>query len=155
MPSRRSIERFLAQKHIAVVGVSRHPKEFSRMVFRALRDSGYTLYPVNVRCEGGATVEDQPCYRALADVPEPLDAVLVLVPAVTSAQVVREALAQGVTHIWLHRGGGPGSASEEARELCVQAGVDVVDGACPLMFLEPVRGVHRFHRFLSRRRISA
>ena len=30
--------------------------------------------------------------------------------------------------------------------LCHEAGVDVVEGACPMMFLEPVGWFHRLHR---------
>jgi hypothetical protein len=40
-------------------------------------------------------------------------------------------------------------------ELGSDAGVLVVDGACPLMFDEPVGGVHRVHRYFVRRRLAA
>ena len=54
-----------------------------------------------------------------------------------------------VDHIWLFKGiGGPGAVSDEAVELCRKAHVNVVEGACPLMFLEPVGVAHRVHRGL-------
>jgi hypothetical protein len=31
----------------------------------------------------------------------------------------------------------------------------MIDGACPLMFEEPVRGIHRIHRAMIRRRFAA
>jgi len=34
--------------------------------------------------------------------------------------------------------------------MCRDAGIDVVAGACPLMFLDPVKGFHKFHRTLRR-----
>ncbi len=57
--------------------------------------------------------------------------------------------------VWLHRGVGTGAVSERAVELCREAGVAVVDGACPLMFAEPVGAFHKLHRMISRRRIAA
>jgi predicted CoA-binding protein len=88
-------------------------------------------------------------------VPDPVDGVLVMVPARIAADVVRDAISRGIPRVWLHRGIGAGSVSREAVALCKQAGIAVVDGACPLMFLEPVKSIHRFHRFFSGRRIAA
>jgi hypothetical protein len=51
-------------------------------------------------------------------------------------------------------GAGRGAVSDEAVARCREAGVEVVAGACPFMFDEPVRGVHRLHRFISGRRIA-
>lgn len=36
--------------------------------------------------------------------------------------------------------------SPEAVALCREHGIEVVDGACPLMFSEPVGWFHRVHR---------
>ncbi|MEZ5143777.1 MAG: CoA-binding protein [Acidimicrobiales bacterium] len=47
MPSRAVIDDFLAQEHLAFVGASHDPKEFSATVYRELRDRGYDLHPVN------------------------------------------------------------------------------------------------------------
>jgi hypothetical protein len=37
---------------------------------------------------------------------------------------------------------------------CADHDIEVVDGACPLMFLEPVKGFHKVHRFFAGRRIA-
>lgn len=137
-----------------MVGVSRDTRQFPNAVFRALRNDRRTLYPVNAHPDA-TTVEGQTCYHSLAEVPDPVDGVLVMVPAASALGVVRQAAERGVTRVWLHRGGGPGAVSDEAVAFCHEHGIEVVDGACPLMFSEPVRGVHRFHRLLSRRRITA
>ena len=57
--------------------------------------------------------------------------------------------------MWLHKGIGHGSVSAEAVGLCRLQGVRLIEGACPFMFLDPVRGVHRFHRAVVGRRIAA
>lgn len=156
MPSLRLIHEFLDQPRIAVVGVSRNDKEFANSVFRHLRDDGRdrTVVPVNANADG-APLEGVPSYRSLRDVPGPLDGVIVMVPAAAAADVVRDAVAAGVPRVWLHKGGGPGAVSDEAVAVAREAGVDLVDGACPFMFDEPVHGVHRFHRFFAGRRIAA
>lgn len=152
MPSRAVIERFLAQDHLAFVGVSRDPKAFANSVYRAMRDAGRTMYPVNPHV---ALVEGDRCYPSLADVPDPVDGVVVMVPADAAAGVVRAAIGRGIGRVWLHRGVGTGSVSAEALAVAAAHGLEVVDGACPLMFDGPVGGIHRLHRLLGRGRFAA
>ncbi len=154
MPGRATIDEFLTQRHLAFVGVSRDTHQFANAVYRRLRDDGRVLYPVNAAA-AGAPVEGDTSYATLAEVPDPVDGVVVMVPAPAAAAVVSDALARGVPRVWLHRGAGKGSVSEEAVRLCREAGVAVVDGACPLMFEEPVRGIHRIHRAVSGRKFAA
>ncbi len=155
MPSQALIDRFLGLRHVAVVGASRNDKEFANAVFRHLRDHGRgRCRPVNAAA-GGAEIEGVPSYPSLAEVPDPLDGVLVMVPAAEASDVVRAAAARGRPMIWLHRGAGQGAFSPEAVELCHDLGLDVVDGACPMMFEEPVGAFHKVHRVLVRHRISA
>jgi predicted CoA-binding protein len=60
-----TIRDFLAQKRIAVVGVSHDPKDFSRSLLRTLRQRGYDAVAVNLEL---ASVEDAPCFARLPDV---------------------------------------------------------------------------------------
>ena len=154
MADRRTIEDFLAQRYFAFVGVSRDSKQFANVVYRTLRENGRTFYPVNVAADG-QPIEGDPSYRTVGEVPDPVDGVLVMVPASQAADIVRDAIERGIPRVWLHKGAGRGSVSEEAVALCREAGVAVVDGACPLMFEEPVLGVHRLHRWLVGRRVAA
>ena len=154
MPDRKTIDDFLAQQHVAVVGVSRDPKQFANGVYRRLRAGGRVLYPVNAAA-GGEVLEGDLSYVRLADVPDPVDGVLVMVPAQAAADVVVEAVDRGIPRVWLHRGVGKGSVSPQAMAKCHSNGIAVVDGACPLMFEQPVRGIHHLHRLLAGRRIAA
>lgn len=144
MPSRKAIDDFLQQKRIAVVGVSRDSKQFQNGVFRRLKESGYEVVPVN---PSAAEVEGVPCYPSVTALPQPVDGVLVMVPASRAAAVVQDCQVAGVKRVWLHRGGGPGAVSPEAVALARQAGMSLVDGACPLMFLGG--GLHKVHRFFT------
>ena len=152
MPSRAVIDDFLAQDHIAVVGVSRNPKAFGNVIYRKLRDEGRTVYAVHPETD---SIEGDPCFRSLAAVPDPVDGVVVAVNAAASADVVRAAIARRVPRVWLHRGTGTGAVSDEAVALCRDNGIACVDGACPLMFDEPVGWFHRMHRVFARSRITA
>lgn len=143
MATRAEIDEFLAQPRLGFVGVSRDPKAFSASVYRELRDHGHDLVPVN---PGADVIEGDACCRRVADLPADIDSVLVMVPADRAADVVRDCVDRGVRRVWLHRGVGPSSVSVEAVELCAAAGVTCIDGACPLMFVEPTGLVHRIHR---------
>ncbi len=136
-------EDFLAQRRLAIVGASDEPKNFGRTVYCALRDRGYEVVAVNPSYE---TVAGDPCHADLAGVPGHVDGVVVMVPRDRAADVVRAAAARGITRVWLFRGlGSPGAVSDDALEACAQHGIEVVAGACPLMFLGPVGWFHRVH----------
>jgi predicted CoA-binding protein len=145
-----AVERFLAQPRITVVGASDAKGSFGGTVYRALRDHGYDVVPVN---RVGEAVAGDPGHASLAAAPAPLGAVLVMVGAERAVDVVRDCISLGVEHVWLFQGlGGPGAVSDEALRLLDDHGIDAIAGACPLMFLEPVGLVHRVHRRVRRAR---
>jgi len=144
MASLTAIDDFMAQKRLAFVGVSHDPKEFSVSVYRTLRAAGHELFPVNPHA---AEIEGDACLAEVAELPDDIDGVVVMVPAAASAGVVEACIAKGIPRVWLHKGGGPSSVSDDAVALCREHGVEVIDGACPMMFAEPVGWFHRVHRF--------
>jgi predicted CoA-binding protein len=138
---------FLSAGRIAVVGASDEPKNFGRAIAAALRDHGIDTVAVHPKATSVAGV---PCYRSVAAVPGRVDGVIVMVPSESAAGVVRACVDRGVPRVWLFKGAGPGAVSDEAVQLCRDHDIAVIPGACPLMFLEPVRGVHKVHRALRR-----
>lgn len=138
---------FLAEKRIAVVGVSRHANEAANLIYRKLRDSGYEVFPVNPKAE---ELEGDRCYPDLASIPGGVAAAVIATPPAAARQVVEDCAAAGVRRVWMHRSFGPGSVSDEAVELGRQKGLSVIPGACPMMFLEPVDVGHRCIRWLLR-----
>ena len=144
MATRAAIDDFLAQQHLALVGASRDPKAFSTTVARELRDHGYTIDPVNAEAD---EIDGERCFRSVADLPPDVAGAIIMVAADRAAAAVQACIDQGICRIWLHKGAGPSSVSDEAVALCEERGVSVVDGECPLMFVEPAAAVHRIHRF--------
>ena len=143
MLDRSAIDDFLAQRRIAVVGVTGRSGDFATDVVRELREHGYEVFPVGRSGADGS-------FLSLADVPGPVDGVVVMVGRDDAPGVVEEAAALGVTRVWLFKGVGKGSCSDAGVAAARAHGMTVVEGACPLMFLEPVRSVHRFHRGIRR-----
>lgn len=139
-----SIQGFLGLKRLAVVGVSRNPRDFTRTLFREFQQRGYDVVPVNPNV---SDVEGLACVAHLRDVTPPVEGVLVLTAASATGDVVKECAEAGVHHVWMYRAAGAGAVSPEAVQYCRDIGIDVVDGECPFMFLEGSGWFHRFHGF--------
>ena len=141
-----AIADFLAQKRIAVAGVSREPggKHGGNIVYQRFKERGYQVFAVNPNTD---TVEGgDPCYRSLAAIPGGVDAVVVATRPEVAPSVVRECKELGITRVWMHRSFGGGSVSKEAHEFCRQNGIASLAGGCPLMYGPTSDGGHRFMR---------
>jgi len=142
MASAKAIEAFLDNPSLAVVGVSRSGKKFGNWACRVLRAQGYRVYPVHW---GAPIIDGVRCSARLSDVPERVNAVLVVVPPEHAIDVVREAAAAGIRHVWLQQG----AESPDALRLGAELGLSVIAGECILMFARPT-GIHRVHHWLRR-----
>lgn len=142
--SLQSARAFLATRRIAVVGVSRDEKDFSRFVFRELAKRGLDVVPVNPAL---VEAEGRRAFPRVQDVSPPADAALLMTAPAQTERVLRDCLAAGIRRVWLHRGGGPGAATPAALALCAAEGIDLVQGLCPLMALPDAGLPHRVHHF--------
>jgi uncharacterized protein len=144
MTTRENINDFLSQRRIAVVGVSRNPKEFSRTLFAQFRARGFDVVPVNPHV---AEIEGTPCYKRVQDIQPPVAGALLLTASQVTEQVVRDCAEAGIKRVWI-RGEGVGSVSPQAVAFCEQNGIVVVPGQCPFMFLPDTAIFHRMHGFV-------
>jgi|SRR6478735_5684693 predicted CoA-binding protein len=139
-------EEFLACTRVAVTGVSRDPANHgSNVVYKRLRERGYDVYGVNPNAE---TVEGDPSYPSLEQVPGGVEAVVIGTRPELAEQTMKECIALGITRVWMHRAFGGGSVSEAATQLGRDNGVTVIDGGCPCMFRPTDDGGHRFMRMV-------
>ena len=139
------IEEFLACKRLAMVGLSRNPRDFSARLFEEFQRQGYDIVPVN---PNAAEIQGRVCYPRVQDIqPPPQAALLMTSPNVTEA-VVRDCAQAGIGRIWMYQAGGQGAVSSSALQFCREQRMRVVAGECPFMFLSKVGGIHRFHGFL-------
>lgn len=134
------VEDFLAQKKIAVVGVSDQRETGCNLAYRTFKERGYVVSAVNPRM---TEFEGAPCYPDLTSIPEKPDAVFILTnPNITEA-VVQECVDLGINHVWMHcmMGTKPGltpgmtSVSQDAVRVCRENGIAVIPGSCPNQFL--------------------
>ena len=135
-----SIEAFLAEPAMAVVGVSRSGKGFGNAAARELRRKGYRIHPINPQAD---LIDGERCYRSFAELPEPVRALLVVVPPDQALNVVQEAANAGIRRVWLQQG----AESPLATLACDELGLDVIAGECILMFAKPT-GVHKAHKWI-------
>lgn len=136
---------FLAQHRIAVVGVSRKPSGHgANLVYRRLRDRGYTVFAVNPNAR---TVEGDRAYPDLHSIPGGVDAVVIGTSPERADAIVRQCDELGITRVWMHKGLQPGSVSETAADYCRARGISVIAGACPLMYGPTADFAHRCIRW--------
>jgi uncharacterized protein len=141
MARKASVESFVAERTLAIVGVSRTGRKFGNTVLEELSAKGYTVFPVHPEAtEIGGRV----AYRSLTALPAKVGGVVVVVPRESALQVVQEAHAAGIRRVWLQQGAG----SADAVRFCEANGIDVVDGECILMFASPSAWIHRAHRWV-------
>ncbi len=133
MPTvQQAADEFLANRRIAVTGVSRHPEGHgSNAVYRRLKERGYQVFPVNPNAE---EVEGDPCYPDLASISGGVEAVVVGTRPELAEGTMRECARLGIRHVWMHRSFGQGSFSAQAAEFGRSQGITVIEGGCPLMF---------------------
>ena len=135
----QSILDFVGGKRVAVVGVSRGGKKFGNIAYTELAARGYEVFAVHPEAKeiGGA-----PCYPNLAALQGKVDGVLITVPSQKAMPVLREAAAAGIKNVWLQQG----AESTEATGVAQELGLNLVTGKCILMYAQPVRGFHSWHR---------
>ena len=119
-----ALRQFLAQAAvIAVVGYSDDPSRPSYQIGSFLRDVGYTVYAVNPTL---TSIDGEPVYASLADVPEPIDIVDVFRRSEFLSGVVDEAVAVGAKVVWAQLGVADAQAGAKGEA----AGVAVVQNNC-------------------------
>ncbi|HEY4775083.1 MAG TPA: acetate--CoA ligase family protein [Xanthobacteraceae bacterium] len=108
--------RFLFQpRQVAVIGASRTPGKIGHAVVRNLKAGGFAgaIYPVN---PAGGEVEGVPCLRSVADLPEPADCAITVVPAAQTVEAVRACAEKGVRAAVVGAGGFAEAGTPEGRQ---------------------------------------
>jgi len=138
-----AIQEVLAQRTVALVGVSRGGKKFGNAIYRELKGKGYKVFPVHPQAE---SIEGDPCYPNLKSLPEQAGAVVICVPPAEAERVVQQAFEAGIKSVWLQQG----AESYAAIQYCENHEMTTVHGQCIMMFAEPVQSFHGFHRWVWR-----
>ena len=73
---------------------------------------------------------------------------MAVTPPQATEDVVQQCINEKITHIWMHRSFGQGSISQKAIEICKKNNINVIAGACPMMYLQPVDFGHKCIRWI-------
>lgn len=91
---------------VAVVGATDHPAKFGGRIYRDLKRKGFRVFAVNPT---RATVDGDPCYPSLADLPEAPTIVDFVVPPSRTLRGLEQCVELGYTTVWIQ----PGAADPE------------------------------------------
>jgi uncharacterized protein len=143
--SLQTIENFLAQKRVAMVGISREPHSFSSALFEEFCKRGYDVVPVNPKTPN---VQGRRCFARLQDIDPPVGAALLMTPPEVIDKVISDCAEAGIRLVWMYRAAGKGAVSPRAVAFCQERGIRLVPGECPFMFLAGAGAIHRLHGFV-------
>ncbi|MBO7244741.1 MAG: acetate--CoA ligase family protein [Alphaproteobacteria bacterium] len=130
-----SLDSFFNPSSIAVVGVSNDPSKLGAVVFNNVIDAGFegNLYAINPKC-AGQELYGKPCYASVADLPEAIDLVVVVVPAKFTMPVIDDAIKNKTKNISIITAGfgevGNHELEDSIAEKCMANGINLLGPNC-------------------------
>ena len=140
---KQAIEDFVGGKRIAVVGVSRSGHKFGNTIYAELKERGYEVFAVNSSVQ---QIDGEPCYPNITALKDKVDGVVVCVSSEYAKPVLQEASEIGLRNVWLQQG----AETPELTKLGDNLGLNMVSGKCILMYAQPVRSFHAWHRAIAK-----
>jgi len=113
----------LANKVIAVVGLSAQWHRPSYFAAAYMKEHGYRIIPVNPTYD---TILGEKSYKRLADIPEKVDIVDCFRKSSEIPAIAEEAIAIGAKVLWMQLG----VENAQARARAEEAGLEVVENRC-------------------------
>lgn len=141
MATLKSVEEFISNRNIAVIGASANKKKFGYIVFAALCEKGINSIPVN---PGQTEINGVKCIKDIADLPENVEAAVFITKPEITEKITKQICESGtIKHIWFQQG----AESKAAVDMATKAGKNVVYNACILMHVKPDGFPHNIHKF--------
>lgn len=143
MSKLQAIEKFTAQKNIAVAGVSRKKQKFGNTIYKEMVKKGYNVYPINPSLD---EYEETKCFNDIASLPDEVTGIIINTKPETTKSLIEDAINKGIKNIWLQQG----SADMETISKLPENGTNIITKECIMMFAGDVKGIHGFHRWLKK-----
>jgi len=137
-----AIDRFYANRRIAVIGASRDKRKYAHVLLAALRTRGYDVVAVN---PNASAIDGILCFQSIKDVTPKVEAAIAVLAAPKLDAVVRDCAQAGVRTLWMHEHVMKGVRNPRAIFLCEENGIECIAGFCPMMFLPKTGLQHRMH----------
>jgi predicted CoA-binding protein len=121
---------------VAVVGAGDNPAKFGGRIYRNLKRKGFRVLAVN---PGRGTVDGDPCYPSVAELPETPTIVNFVVPPAATRRVLEQCLDLGLRRVWIQPG------AEDETVLAFLAGNDFTYrvGDCIMVRARPLPQARR------------
>jgi uncharacterized protein len=110
----------------AVVGASNDPAKYGFKVYKMLKDAGYRVYPVNPKA---TAIQGDPAFASLDLLPTKPNVVSIITPPTVSLEIVKQAHALGIPHIWLQ----PGAEDQTVIDYAQQNDIAIIHNQCILI----------------------
>jgi len=118
-------EQMLAKKVWAIIGANQNPDKYGNMIYKKMKRKNYRVYAVNPRYQ---SIDEDPCYASLTDLPEKPDVINIVVSPEIAKPFLKEAAELGINNIWFQ----PGTHDDSIMALAVELGLTAVQ-ACVLV----------------------
>jgi len=115
---------------VAVVGATDHPAKYGGKIYRDLKAKGFTVYAVNPNRD---TVDGDPAWPSLAELPQAPTIVDFVVPPDITLQVLQEAANLGYTNVWVQ----PGAEDDRVLEHLETGDFNHLTNACIMVEARP------------------
>ena len=92
------------------------------------------------------SIGGEKCYSDINALPLSPDALIILTPKKETDMIVQQSIAQGIRNIWIQQG----SETKQTLDMISCAEGNFIMGECIMMFAEPVKSFHSFHRFVNK-----
>jgi len=111
---------------IAVIGATDRPGKYGGIIYRDMKAKGFPVFGVNPY---RTTVDDDPCWPTVLDLPETPTIAVFVVPAKRGLGVLAECAEAGIENIWIQ----PGAFSADLGAALNQGAFNWIANACVMV----------------------
>ncbi len=115
---------------VAVVGATDDPSKYGGRIYRDLKSKGFTVFAINPNRD---SVDGDPAWPSLADLPEAPTIVDFVVPPSVTLRILEEAVELGYTNVWIQ----PGAEDEAVLAYVEEQGLNSLANACIMVHSRP------------------
>lgn len=135
-------EQFWQSPSIAFVGHTAR-RGFPRLSYGKAKRLGKTVFAVDPSVD---RVDGDPVFSGFDALPEKVEAAVIEVPRTETAEWVRKAADAGIKKVWIHML----RDTPEAVAIGRERGLDVLTGACAVMYVDRGPSYHSVHKLIAK-----
>ena len=111
---------------LAIIGATDHPTKYGGIIYRDMKSKGFKVFGVNPYRD---TVDGDPCWHSVLDIPETPTIAVFVVPAKRGLDVLAQCKQAGIDNIWLQ----PGASSPALQAELENGGFNWLAEACVMV----------------------